>query len=140
MVTICAMRYTAEDKLASGIQTVYLIELKFKIDIFEVIVFQTKIKTPFRKIGWQRPSAFFPATTILWALSFCVRCIGHYAPKYEQDAMHHAIRPFYKVRTPVRLRLPVTQASTKSLRTLLVLHAKTFELTKPSIMQVIILK
>ena len=50
------------------------------------------------------------------------------------------IRPFYKARAPVRLRLPVTQESTKSLKALLVLHAKTFELTKPSIMQVIILK
>ena len=50
------------------------------------------------------------------------------------------IRPFYKARAPVRLRLPVTQESTKSLKTLLVLHAKIFELTKPSIMQVIILK
>ena len=49
------------------------------------------------------------------------------------------IRPFYKARAPVRLRLPVTQESTKSLKALLVLHAKTFELTKPS-MQVIILK
>ena len=49
-------------------------------------------------------------------------------------------RPFYKARAPVRLRLPVTQESTKSLKALLVLHAKTFELTKPSIMQVIILK
>ena len=54
-------------------------------------------------------------------------------PKYSC-----AIRPFYKARAPVRLRLPVTQESTKSLKTLLVLHAKT--LTKPSIMQVIILK
>ena len=51
-----------------------------------------------------------------------------------------AIRPFYKARAPVRLRLPVTQESTKSLKALLVLHAKTFELTKSSIMQVIILK
>ena len=42
------------------------------------------------------------------------------------------IRPFYKARAPLRLRLPVTQESTKSLKTLLVLHAKTFELTKPS--------
>ena len=50
------------------------------------------------------------------------------------------IRPFYKARAPMRLRLPVTQESTKSLKALLVLHAKTFELTKPSIMQVIILK
>ena len=50
------------------------------------------------------------------------------------------IRPFYKARAPVRLRLPVTQESTKSLKALLVLHANTFELTKPSIMQVIILK
>ena len=51
-----------------------------------------------------------------------------------------SIRPFYKARAPVRLRLPVTQESTKSLKALLVLHANTFELTKPSIMQVIILK
>ena len=43
-------------------------------------------------------------------------------------------------RPPVRLRLPVTQESTKSLKALLVLHAKTFELTKLSIMQMIILK
>ena len=50
------------------------------------------------------------------------------------------IRPFYNARAPVRLCLPVTQESTKSLKALLVLHAKTFELTKPSIMQVIILK
>ena len=50
------------------------------------------------------------------------------------------IRPFYKARAPVRLRLPVTQESTKSLNALLVLHANTFALTKPSIMQVIILK
>ena len=53
------------------------------------------------------------------------------------------IRPFYKARAPVRLRLPVTQESTKSLKTLLVLRAKTFELTeitKPCIMEVIILK
>ena len=50
------------------------------------------------------------------------------------------IHPFYKARAPVRLRLPVTQESTKSLKALLVLHANTFELTKPSIMQVIILK
>ena len=50
------------------------------------------------------------------------------------------VRPFYKARAPVRLRLPVTQESTKSLKALLVLHGKTFELTKPSIMQVIILK
>ena len=52
----------------------------------------------------------------------------------------NAIRPFYKARAPVRLRLPVTQESTKSLKALLVLHANTLELTKPSIMQVIILK
>ena len=52
----------------------------------------------------------------------------------------NVIRPFYKARAPVRLRLPVTQESTKSLKALLVLHANTFELTKPSIMQVIILK
>ena len=51
-----------------------------------------------------------------------------------------SIRPFYKARAPVRLCLPVTQESTKSLKALLVLHAKTFELSKPSIMQVIILK
>ena len=51
-----------------------------------------------------------------------------------------SIRPFYKARAPVRLRLPVTQESTKSLKALLVLHANTFELTKPSIMQVIISK
>ena len=50
------------------------------------------------------------------------------------------IRPFYKARAPVRLRWPVTQESTKSLKALLVLHAKAFELTKLSIMQVIILK
>ena len=37
-----------------------------------------------------------------------------------------------------RPRLPVTQESTKSLKTLLVLHAKTFEMTNPSIMRVII--
>ena len=54
--------------------------------------------------------------------------------------MKCSIRPFYKARAPMRLRLPVTQESTKSLKALLVLHAKTFELTKPSIMQVIILK
>ena len=41
----------------------------------------------------------------------------------------NSIRPFYKARAPVRLRLPVTQESTKSLKALLVLHAKTFELT-----------
>ena len=55
-------------------------------------------------------------------------------------ANYSFIRPFYKARAPVRLRLPVTQESTKSLKALLVLHANTFELTKPSIMQVIILK
>ena len=40
----------------------------------------------------------------------------------------------------VRLRLPVAQESTKSLKTLLVLHAKRFEMTKPSTLQVIVLK
>ena len=54
-----------------------------------------------------------------------------------------AIRPFHKTRAPVQLRLPVTQKSTKSLKTLLVSHTKTFEMTKqtqPRIMQLIILK
>ena len=63
--------------------------------------------------------------------------ISHSFSKYYKV---RSIRPFYKARAPVRLRLPVTQESTKSLKALLVLHAKTFELTKPSIMQVIILK
>ena len=58
----------------------------------------------------------------------------------DSNTASSKIRPFYKARAPVRLRLPVTQESTKSLKALLVLHAKTFELTKPSIMQVIILK
>ena len=40
------------------------------------------------------------------------------------------IRPFHKRRAPVRLCLPVTQKTTKSLKTLLVSHAKTFEMTK----------
>ena len=51
-----------------------------------------------------------------------------------------AILPFYKAHTPVRLRLPVAQKSTKSLKTLWVLHTKTFEMTIISIMQVIVLK
>ena len=58
----------------------------------------------------------------------------------SSNARNLGIRPFYKARAPVRLRLPVTQESTKSLKALLVLHAKTLELTKRSIMQVIILK
>ena len=59
---------------------------------------------------------------------------------YHSDTILDVILPFYKVHAPARLRLPVMQESTKSLKTLLVLHAKTFEITKPSIMQVIILK
>ena len=39
-------------------------------------------------------------------------------------------RPFHKTRAPVQLRLPVTQKTTKSLKTLLVSHAKTFKMTK----------
>ena len=45
-----------------------------------------------------------------------------------------AILPFYKTRASVRLRLPVAQKSTKSLKKLWVLHAKTFEMTIISIM------
>ena len=41
------------------------------------------------------------------------------------------VLPFYKVCASVRLRLAVAQESTKSLKTLLVLRAKTFERTKP---------
>ena len=41
---------------------------------------------------------------------------------------------------PVRLHLPVTQESTKSLKTLLGLHANRFEMAKSSIVQVIISK
>ena len=33
--------------------------------------------------------SLFPTATILWVLSFCVTCIGHYAPNNAQDAMHH---------------------------------------------------
>ena len=40
------------------------------------------------------------------------------------------MHPFHKTCAPVRLRLPVIQKSTKSLKTLLVSHAKTFERTK----------
>ena len=40
------------------------------------------------------------------------------------------IRLFHKTCTPVRLRLPVTQKITQSVKTLLVSHAKTFEMTK----------
>ena len=76
--------------------------------------------------------------------TFCDLCWLHVPLRslivaLEQSTMN-LIRPFYKARASVRLRLPVTQESTKSLKALLVLHAKTFELTKPSIMQVIILK
>ena len=69
------------------------------------------------------------------ALFLSIRCI-----RYILFLSTQLIRPFYKACAPVRLCLPVTQESTKSLKALLVLHAKTFELTKPSIMQVIILK
>ena len=80
----------------------------------------------------------------LWLLELRIKSTRILAPY----PMHYGIcanrllriRPFYKARAPVRLCLPVTQESTKSLKALLVLHAKTFELTKPSIMQVIILK
>ena len=50
---------------------------------------------------------------------------------------------FYKANASMELHLTVAQESTKSLNTLLVLHAKIFEMTKPRIMQlmqVIILK
>ena len=50
------------------------------------------------------------------------------------------IFPFYKLCAPVWLRLPVTQELTQSLKTLLVLHAKAFEVTEPSVMQVMLLK
>ena len=33
----------------------------------------------------------FPMATILWALSFCLTCVGHYTPNYAQDATHHAM-------------------------------------------------
>ena len=85
-------------------------------------------------------------TNILWARQVQVHKgvvttpLGK--PCYKKKGLvgRGLIRPFYKARAPVRLRLPVTQESTKSLKALLVLHAKTFELTKPSIMQVVILK
>ena len=35
--------------------------------------------------------SFFPVPTILWALSFCITFVGHYASEYAQDAMCHAI-------------------------------------------------
>ena len=34
---------------------------------------------------------FFSATTTLWVLSGSITCVGHYAPDYAQDAIHHAI-------------------------------------------------
>ena len=60
-----------------------------------------------------------------------------------QSALFILILPLYKRHAPVLLHLPVTQESTKSLKTLFVLHTKMFEMTKPSIrspMQVIIFK
>ena len=33
----------------------------------------------------------FPAVTLLWVLSFCSTCIGHYAPNFAQDAMFRII-------------------------------------------------
>ena len=35
--------------------------------------------------------SLFSAATILWVLSICVTCVGHYAPYNAQDATHHAI-------------------------------------------------
>ena len=35
--------------------------------------------------------SLFHAATILWVLSFCMTCGGHYAPDYVQDATHHTI-------------------------------------------------
>ena len=45
-------------------------------------------------------------------------------------AIEIANSPVSQNARPVRLRLPVTQKTTKSLKTLLVSHAKTFEMTK----------
>ena len=38
-----------------------------------------------------RGLSIFPAVTILWVLSFCVTCAGHFPPNYTQDAKHCAI-------------------------------------------------
>ena len=54
----------------------------------------------------------------------------HRECRFYVEVFSKIICPFHKMCTPVRLLLPITQKMTKSLKTLLVSHEKTFEMTK----------
>ena len=115
-----ALSWQLKSKQGTGCKLNFVTIFDILTDVYDIL-FQNRLKmtpsTSFSGIMSQREGAI---------IKFCKQ--------------FSTIRPFYKARAPVPLRLPVTQESTKSFKALLVLHANTFELTKPSIMQVIILK